>query len=130
MQAMADEFTKHGCEVKQLFDPYHTEVESIMDDYDLVVAVTKIHYHGATLRMGWKNIMSFWRGLVLHHPGMVFVSLDDPYKIYDFPYAKTYINAFGDSDCSMRSAVKLILGKIEDKGKNPVSFRDYFKIEE
>lgn len=129
-RAMADEFCKQGATVKELFDPYHTEVEEIMDDYDLIVAVTKIHYHGATLRMGWKNIMSFWRGLVLHHPGMVFVSLDDPYKLYDFPYAKTYINTFGDSDCSMRSAVKLILGKIEDKGKNPVSFKNYFNIED
>ena len=130
MAAMVDEFEKQGCQVKQLFDPYHTEVEKIMDDYDLVVAVTKIHYHGATLRVGWNNIMSFWRGLVLHHPGMIFVSLDDPYKLYDFPYAKTYINTFGDSNCSMRSAVKLILGKIEDKGKNPVSFKNYFKIED
>lgn len=129
MQAMAEEFEKQGCTVKQLYDPYHTEVEAIMNDCDLVVAVTKIHYHGATLRVGWKNIMSFWRGLVLHHPGMVFVSLDDPYKLYDFPYAKTYINAFGDSSASMRSAVKLILGKIPDKGKNPVSFKNYFKIE-
>lgn len=130
MQAMADEFEKQGCTVTQMFDPYHTEVEAVMNDYDLIVAVTKVHYHGATLRMGWKNIMSFWRGYVLHHPGMIFVSLDDPYKLYDFPYAKTYINTFGDSDCSMRSAVKLILGKIEDKGKNPISFRNYFKIED
>jgi hypothetical protein len=74
--------------------------------------------------------MAFWRGYVLQHPNLVFVGLDDPYKLFDFPHAKTYINAFGTSPVLQRSVVKLILGKIESKGKNPISFQDYFTIED
>ena len=75
-------------------------------------------------------MMSFWRGYILQHPNIIFVGLDDPFKLYDFPYAKTYINAFGTAPVLQRSIVKLILGEIESKGKNPISFDGFFRRED
>ena len=60
----------------------------------------------------------------------VIVGMDDPYKLYDFPYAKTYVNLFGKAPCLQRSLVKLVLGKIESVGKNPISFEGYFERED
>ncbi|MBR2374981.1 MAG: hypothetical protein IKA88_01700 [Clostridia bacterium] len=127
---MEDEFKKNGWEVTSLFYAKHRKVKAIMDDYDLIVVPCVGNMHGQTLRVGWDNIMAFWRGYALQHPNVVFVGLDDPYKLFDFPYAKTYINAFGGTEPCQRAAVKLILGQIESKGKNPVSFREFFQRED
>lgn len=129
-RVIENEFRSYGWEVTSLYNPRHREVEKIMNEYDLVVVETLITYHGSTLRVGWNNFMALWRGFILHHPNIVFLSLDDPYKLYDFPYAKTYINTFGDAEVLQKSAVKLILGKIESKGKNPVTFKGYFTRED
>jgi beta-N-acetylhexosaminidase len=130
--AFEDEFKKNGCEVKRLYNPDHKVVAAIMNDYDLVVLACKMSsddYHGGTLRIGWNEIMVLWRGYVLQHPHFVFVSFGDPYKLFDCPYLKEYINAFSNSDMSMRSVAKVLLGKIPAQGKNPIDFLPYFKRE-
>ena len=124
------EFKERGWEVNSQFFPKHKYLKSIMNEYDLVVVACHGNYHGSTLRVGWSNMMAFWRGYILQHPNIVFVGLDDPCKLYDFPYAKTYINAFGTAPVLQRSVVKLILGEIESRGKNPLSFPPYFERED
>ena len=84
-------------------------------------------YAGGSLRIGWDHILPFWRGEVLKHPKMVFTSFGDPYKIYDFPYLKTYVNAFSSSTATQRAFVKALLGEIPFQGKSPVSLKSFFK---
>ncbi len=124
------EFEEQGWQVHSLFFAKHRQLKEILSDYDLVVVPCHSNIHGSTLRVGWDNMMAFWRGYVLQHPNLIFVGLDDPYKLFDFPYAKTYINAFGTAPILQRSVVKLILGEIESKGKNPISFREFFQRED
>ena len=131
-KALKDELEKYGCKVDELFNPNHKKVLSVMNDYDLVLLNCKMSsedYHGATTRIGWYNIMVLWRGYVLQHPNFVFISFGDPYKLYDAPYLKTYINAFSFSDASQRSVAKVLLGKIDAQGKNPVKFDGFFERE-
>ena len=123
------EFVEQGWEVNSLFFAKHRYLKSIMNDYDLVLIVSDSEIHGSTKRVGWDNMMALWRGYILNHKNVVFVGTDDPYKLFDFPYAKTYINTFGKAPCLQRALVKLILGKIESNGKNPVNFDGYFKRE-
>lgn len=131
--AMKDEFEKNGYTVEQKFNAGHKETASVMDEYDILLVNCKMSckdYHGSTLRVGWKNIMTFWRGYVLHHPNFMFVSFGDPYKLYDMPYLREYINAFSYTDESQRAVVNVLLGKIPAQGKNPVTFKGYFEIED
>lgn len=127
---MEDEFRKEGWEVTSLFYAKHRYVKEIMDEFDMIIVPSVANIHGQTMRIGWDNIMAFWRGYAFRHPRVILVSLDDPYKIYDFPYAKTYINTFSNSESSQRAVVQLILGNIESQGKNPVSFREFFQRED
>jgi beta-N-acetylhexosaminidase len=127
---MEEEFKNQGWQVDSLFYAKHEHVKEIMNDYDLIVIASHSNYHGSTLRVGWDNIMALWRGYVLQHKRVVFVGLDDPYKLFDFPYAKTYINTFGVTPELQRSLVKVILGKTEPQGKNPVSFANVFQRED
>lgn len=126
---MEQEFRDQGWEVDSVFYAKHKKLKEILLDYDLVVVPCVGNFHGSTLRPGWDNMMAFWRGYILQHPNLVFVGLDDPCKLFDFPYAKTFINAYGTAPALQRTVVKIILGKAESQGKNPISFRGFFQRE-
>ncbi len=130
--AMKEEFEKYGHTVDIRYNPKHTELQKIMYDYDIIVINCKMSskdYHGATLRMGWNALMPLWRAYVLQHPRCIFVSFGDPYKLFDMPYLKEYINAFSNSPSSQRAAAKVILGKIKPSAKNPIAFKGFFERE-
>ncbi len=129
-ESIEDEFAKNGYYVTSLYNPKHHYLKSIMNDYGLVVIAMKSNFHGATMRVGWDNIMPLWRAYILQHPRCIFVGLDDPYKLFDFPYAKTYINTFGAEPSLQRALVKTIIGKISPKSKNPITFEGYFNRED
>lgn len=130
--ALKDEFEKNGYTVSVLTTAKHKQVQAIMNEYDLIllnVKMSSTDYHGATMRIGWNNIMVLWRAYVLQHPNFVVVSFGEPYKLYDMPYLKTYINAFSHTDESQRAAAKVIMGQIDAAGKNPVDFKPFFERE-
>ena len=87
------------------------------------------NYHGGTLRSGWNNAFTFWDGYAFNHPKVIFTSFGDPYKIYDFPYVKTYVNAFSFYDETQRAVAKVVLGQIPAVGKNPIRFEGFFERE-
>ena len=128
--ALKNYFESKGYAVDQMFNPKHKEVRDVMYEYKLVLLNCKMSsrdYHGASLRVGWNNIMVLWRAYVLQHPGFIFLSFGDPYKLYDFPYLKEYVNVFSFTDESQVAAGKLILGEIKEKAKNPVDFKPFFR---
>lgn len=130
--AMRKAFEERGYVVDEMHTAKHKKVQEIMNDYDMICLNCKmspLDYHGATLRIGWNNIMVFWRGYVLQHPKCVFISYGDPYKLFDVPYQKEYINAFSFVDASQRAVVKVILGEIPAQGKNPVRLEGIFERE-
>ena len=130
--ALRKELENNGCKVDVITNPKHKVIQNMIYNYDAVLLNCKMSskdYHGGSFRIGWNNIMTFWRGYVLQHPKFIFISFGDPYKLYDAPYLKEYINAFSYSDESQRAVAKVLLGKIEAKGKNPVAFEGFFERE-
>ncbi|MBQ5929171.1 MAG: hypothetical protein IIX02_00085, partial [Clostridia bacterium] len=130
--AFIEEFEKEGYRVDLMINPKHKDVQPILGDYEAVLLNCRMsseNYHGATLRIGWNNIMVLWRAYVLQHPNFVFTSFGDPYKLYDAPYLKTYINAYSGDPTSQRAAAKVLLGKLKPQGKNPVAFKGFFERE-
>ena len=134
---LKNEIIKHlkerGFEVVILEDGMiHRDVERLMADAACVMINCKMScqdYGGGSLRISWDHIMPFWRGIVFRHPCMVFTTFGDPYKLYDFPYLKTYVNAFSSSEATQRAAVKVLFGEIEAQGKNPVTLKGFFERE-
>lgn len=127
--ALKEEFLKEGYQIDELFNPDHHQINKVLNDYDAIIVASKFgpnNYHGGTFRVGWYNAMAFWRGYILKHPRLVFVSFGDPYKLYDYPYLATYVNAFSDTYPSQRAVTKILLGKEKERGKNPISFPPYF----
>lgn len=132
LSVVASELQKRGYVTQELVNPSHYAVQEAMQSADHVLINCKISskdYNGGSIRMGWDCIMAFWRAYVLEHPSMAFISFGDPYKLYELPFLKTYVNAFSYSPSSQRAAVKLILGEIFPSAKNPVSLQGFFERE-
>lgn len=134
MGVVADELSKRGYSVEVLsaFGLDHRKLEKLIDDYDCILINCRISgrdYLGGTLRINFDNIGPFWRGAVANHPCMIFTSFGDPYKLYDLPFLKNYINAYSSSDDIQRAFVKVLLGEIPAVGKNPVSLKGFFERE-
>jgi len=130
--ALKDEFEKEGIIVDVYSNINHRKARELMVNYDLVLINNNYQpatYHGQTMRVGWNNIHLFWRGYILQHPKVIFTSFGDPYKLFDFPYLKQYINAFSNAEESQRAVAKIIMGKIKPQGKNPINFPPFFTRE-
>ena len=127
---IAEELQKRGYKADVREKIGHTELKQIMNDYDYVLVNYFISgTHGGTMRIGWDKIDIFWRGYALKHPHMIFTSFGDPYKLYDFPFLKTYINAFSYQESSMRAFVEVLLGEKPMTAKNPVKLEGVFSRE-
>ena len=81
------------------------------------------------MRAGWGQIGPFWRGYLLKHPRVIFTAFGDPYKLYDYPFLKTYINTFSYTESSMRAFVRVLLGEVNMTARNPVSLPGCFERE-
>ena len=132
METVEEELVSRGYEVTTLINPKHYDVKDAVEKYDLVLLNCRIsssNYYGGTLSLGWGQVMALWRGYLMQHPNLIFTSFGDPYKLYDYPFAHTYINTYSPTKSSQRAFVKALLGEMEAVGKNPVSHEGFFERE-
>ena len=130
LDELEKELNRRGFETKVLINPRHTAIKEVMDDYDCILVNCKMSsqdYPGGSLRAGWEHFMALWRGYILKHPKMIFTSFGDPYKLYEFPFLHTYINAFSYAESTQRGFVKVLLGEVEATGKSPVALPGFFE---
>ncbi len=126
------ELKKRGYQVDTWMNPKHYAIKENMQEYDCILVNCKLSCHsypGGSLRAGWEHVSCFWRGYIFRHPKVIFTSFGDPYKLYDFPFLKTYINTFCDSPASQRGFVKILLGEAQPEAKNPVTLKGFFETE-
>lgn len=126
------EFEKNGYVVGYYDNLDYQEIERIKDDYQMVMInciLSSRNHHGSTLRLGWSTAMTFWEGYALAHDNVIFTSFGDPYKIFDVPFMKTYINTFSHFKQSQIALAKVVMGQIEAQGKNPVELEGFFERE-
>ena len=133
LDTITQELENRGYEVLVLTNPGHRTVEEkLKENPDCVLVNCRIScrdYYGGSLRVDWEHIAAFWRGNILKHPKLVFTSFGDPYKLYEFPYLKTYINTFSNVPETQKAFVRVLLGEVKATGKSPVSLKGFFKRE-
>ena len=125
---LANELESRGLEVVRLTNPSHYILEELMDSIDTVFISSYIdpgHSSGSSLHLGWNNIMAFWRGCVFRCEKVVFISFGDPYKLIELPFLKTYVNAYSNSEISIKAAVSACFGEEKVTGVSPVNFPKY-----
>ena len=123
LSSFGDELSARGCQVVRMTNPNHYEIDKIVDDMDAVFIISNINVSncsGSSIRIGWNNMMTFWRGYVLRNKNVIFISFGDPYKLYDLPFLKTYVNAYHPNNYAIKAAIEACFGEIDFMGKSPV----------
>ena len=101
--------------------------EEISGYDNIVVAVyAKIRYGTGKISISQGNIELINRLNSLSKTVSV-VSLGNPYLLKEFPEASAYICAYGDSDFSIKAALRALTGQIKFKGKLPVTITEDHK---
>ena len=94
----------------------------IADRYDLILYIANLSTKSnqTVVRIEWKQPMGADCGHYLNEVPTVFVSLENPYHLLDFPRVKTYINCYSNNDHCIHQLVEKLTGRSEFKGKSPV----------
>lgn len=123
LASFGNELEARGYEVIRMTNPGHYKFAEIIDQMDAVFILSTVNVSncsGSSLRLGWNNMMTFWRGYVFKGQNLVFISFGDPYKLYDVPFIKTYVNAYHGNENSVKAAIEACFGEIDFMGKSPV----------
>ena len=118
---------KEGFEVEEFVpQPYGegftTKYMDFVNRYDLIIYAANLatKSNQTTVRIEWKQPMGADCGHYIQDIPTIFISLENPYHLLDFPRVKTYINCYSNNDRCIHQVVEKLLGRSSFKGKNPV----------
>ncbi len=133
LEKFTEELNNRGIKTDVYHTISHYEIRKIIHNYDAVFincAVDSQACRGRDMNIGWwDGIMTFWRAYILQNKNIVFTSFGDPYKIYEFPYIRTYVNAFSRCPETQSATVSVLLGEKPCVAKNPVALKGFFERE-
>lgn len=126
-QKVKEELQKKGFIVDDFIpQPYGegftTKYEDIVKKYDLILYVANLSTKSnqTVVRIEWKQPMGADCGLYINDIPTVFVSLENPYHLLDFPRVKTYINCYSNNDHCINQLVEKLTGNSKFKGISPI----------
>lgn len=101
---------------------FTTCYEEVIQSYDLMLYIANLatKSNQTVVRIEWKQPMGADCGLYLNDVPTVFVSLENPYHLLDFPRVKTYINCYSGNDHVLKALIEKLAGKSEFCGKSPI----------
>ena len=120
---VADELVRRGFEVIRMTNPTHYRIKEIINEVDAVFIcsyINTMNCSGSSMRLGWNNLMTFWRGYILQNKNVAFISFGDPYKPYELPFLKTYVNSYYNSRAVVSATIDACLGDAQFLGVSPV----------
>lgn len=96
--------------------------EDMVQNYDLMLYAANLSTKSnqTVVRIEWKQPMGADCGHYLNDVPTVFVSLENPYHLLDFPRVRTYINCYSNNDRVLDALVEKLTGRSSFCGKNPV----------
>ena len=118
---------KEGFEVDDFVpQPYGegftTRYEEVVSQYDLIIYVANLSTKSnqTVVRIEWKQPMGADCGHYINDIPTIFISLENPYHLIDFPRVKTYINCYSNNDHCIHQVVEKLMGRSQFKGVSPV----------
>jgi beta-N-acetylhexosaminidase len=101
---------------------FTTKYEEVVDRYDLILYAANLttKSNQTVVRIEWKQPMGADCGHYMNDIPTVFVSLENPYHLLDFPRVKTYINCYSNNDHCLHQLVEKLTGRGSFRGKSPV----------
>jgi beta-N-acetylhexosaminidase len=90
--------------------------------YDLILYVANLatKSNQTVVRIEWAQPMGANCGHYINDIPTVFVSLENPYHLLDFPRVKTFVNCYSSSDITIKALIEKMCGRSAFKGVSPV----------
>lgn len=90
--------------------------------YDLILYVANLSTKSnqTTVRIEWAQPMGANCGHFINDIPTVFVSLENPYHLLDFPRVKTFINCYSNNDNCIHALIEKLTGRSPFTGISPV----------
>ncbi|SEV99000.1 glycoside hydrolase family 3 protein [[Clostridium] fimetarium] len=102
----------------------NTKVADFKAKYDLVVYIGNIENasNNTVARINWHTLFGAGNNLpwFADEVPTLFISVGNPYHLFDVPMIKTYINGYCNSPYVIDSVVDKIMGRSRFKGQSPV----------
>lgn len=122
------ELENNGFEVslyeKEDFNKGVDNVETFKSKYDLVIYLGNVENasNKTTNRINWYTFFGQGNNApwFTEEVKTLFISVANPYHLFDVPMIKTYINCYSNNDYFLKAAVSKILGFSEFNGKSPI----------
>lgn len=128
LKSATKQLEKRGFKVtlyeKEDFSKPVDNVTSFKEKYDLVIYFANIENasNKTTNRINWYTFFGQGNNLpwFVKEVPTLFISLANPYHLFDVPMMQTYVNCYSNNDHVIESVVSKICGESEFKGKSPV----------
>lgn len=99
-------------------------VGEFKEKYDLVIYIGNIENasNKTTNRINWYTFFGLGNNIpwFVEEVPTLFISVANPYHLFDVPMVKSYINCYSNSDIVIETCINKIMGLSEFKGINPV----------
>lgn len=116
---IVDIFDKKNLDFREVFEGSVSEITS---KYDLAVYVANIETasNQTTVRVNWIQLMAADAPWFVNDLPTMFISVANPYHLFDVPMIKTFVNAYSSNKYVIDAVIEKIIGKSEFKGISPV----------
>ena len=106
----------------QGMEGHTTKASSVIEKYDLILYVANLatKSNQTTVRIEWAHPMGADCGHYINDVPTVFVSLENPYHLLDFPRAKTFINCYSSNDSVIEMLIEKLMGRSGFRGISPI----------
>ena len=106
----------------QGMEGFTDKTSSVIGEYDLILYVANLttKSNQTTVRIEWAQPMGANCGHYINDVPTIFISLENPYHLLDFPRAKTFINCYSNNDSVIESLIEKLMGKSKFTGISPV----------
>jgi beta-N-acetylhexosaminidase len=101
---------------------YTEKYSDIAGNYDLIIYMANIatKSNQTQVRIEWEEPMGANCPHYKNTVPTIFISVENPYHLLDFPRARTFINCYASSPSVLKELVKKLTGKSTFKGESPV----------
>lgn len=116
---VVDIFDKKNLDFREVFEG---SVSEITAKYDLALYVANIETasNQTTVRVDWIHLMAADAPWFVNDLPTMFISVANPYHLFDVPMIKTFVNAYSSNKYVVDAVIEKITGRSEFKGKSPV----------
>ena len=92
------------------------------DQFDLILYAANLanRSNQTIVRIEWADPMGANVPTHIEQIPTVFVSLENPYHLYDAPRVKTFINAYHSGETIQEAVIDKLMGRSAFQGKSPV----------